>query len=159
MNELAQECIEDIDIMMMKRDLIKVVNIVWKNKSIGPEDVAILYSDAFMDLKAEIVKRVETISKIHHLSSKDKLALATESLRLIIDNNFEKLVRLVMYEIHVDPSQHAHIIMIVRTIIKYVMTDDALKNTIEGIVALANSIHKQKFFKRVRKLTRSLCCR
>lgn len=158
MKELAQECIADIDIMMMKRDIIKVVNIVWKNKSIGPEDVAILYSDAFMDLKAEIVKRVEVISKIHILSSKEKLDLATESLRLLIDNNLEKTVRLVMHEIHIDPSQHAHIIMMVSTIIKYVMTDDALKNTIEGIVALANSINKQKFFKRIRKLVRGVCC-
>ena len=158
MNELAEKYAKDMDVMPMKRDIIKLVNLIWKNQSVGPEDIAVFYSNSFMDLKADIVKKVEMVSKVHKMSSQDKLELAKAMLRLIVDNNLEKLVRLVMYELHIEPFYHDHIVAMVAKVVKYVMTEDAIESTINAIVDLANKIGKQKWYKNMRHWFRKHCC-
>ena len=158
MDELAEKHVKDMNLMKMKRDIIKLVNLVWKNESIGAEDIAVFYSDAFMDLKADIVTKVESIGKLHNLSSADKLELAKALLRRVIDNNLEKLVRLVMYELKIEPVHHNFIVTMVTKVVGYVMTDDLVDNTFNAIVSMANHIGKQKMFKQFKRWVRKTCC-
>lgn len=158
MDELAEKYVKDMNIMKMKRDIIKLVNLVWKNDSIGAEDIAIFYSDAFMDLKADIVTKVEIAGKAHKLSSVEKMELAKALLRLVINNNLEKLVRLVMYELKIESVYHTHIVMMVSKVVGYVMTDDLVEDTFNAIVSMANKIGKQKLFKQIKKLVKKTCC-
>ena len=151
MDELAEKYVKDMNIMKMKRDIIKLVNLVWKNDSIGAEDIAIFYSDAFMDLKADIVTKVEIAGKAHKLSSVEKMELAKALLRLVINNNLEKLVRLVMYELKIESVYHTHIVMMVSKVVGYVMTDDLVEDTFNAIVSMANKIGKQKLFKQIKE--------
>ena len=111
-----------------------------------------------MDLKTDIVTKVEMIGNTRNLSSADKLTLAKILLRLVINNNLEKLVRLVMYELKIEASYHPHIIMIVSSVIGYVMTDDLVDNTFNAIVDMANKIGKQKVFKNFKRWVRKLRC-
>ena len=158
MNELAEKYVKDLDVMPMKRDIIKIVNLIWKNQSIGPEDIAVFYSNSFMDLKADIVKKVEMVSKTHKLSSQDKLELAKCMLHLIVESSLEKMVRLVMYELKIELFYHNHIVAMVTQVVQYVMTDDLIDNTFNAIVELANTIGKQKWLKHARRWCRKHCC-
>lgn len=158
MNELAEKYVKNMDVLQMKRDIIKLVNLIWKNQSIGPEDIAVFYSNSFMDLKADIVKKVETVSKIHPLSSQDKLELAKAMLRIIVDNNLEKLVRLVLYELKIESFYHNHIVAMVKKVVEYAMADDLIDTTFNAIVDLANKIGKQKWINRARHWCRKHCC-